>query len=285
LENPCKYCKNPKVIKYGCRSTKQRGKIRIFQCKKCLRTFCEDDGFKHKHYPKDKVIDTVQTYLDGLSSRDIAESKELSKNTVLKWVLEFADKLDQYIQKFKQNITTHLHMDELFLKMLNTFYYVWDSICRDTRLITIVFAPRRTAKYANELLDKSPKPLEITTDGAWQYKTLVRKRYGTWWYYHNYHLCQEFEDKKNNNIIERVQNFIRSKIHQRRGYKDLETGRKHLRLLEIYYNFVRIHSAIKMTPAEKAGLIEYNNLRTKREKWIFLMRNAAGYFLIIFYQS
>jgi transposase-like protein len=221
-------------------------------------------------------------YIDGLSSRDVAEHKEISKNTVLGWVLEFADKLDRYIQKFRQNITTHLHMNELFLKMLNTFYYVWDSICRDTRMISIVFAPRRTAKYANQLLDQSPKPMEITTDGAWQYKILVRKRYGTWWYHHNYHLCQQFEDKKNNNIIERVQNFIRSKIHQRRGYKGLESGQKHLRLLEIYYNFVRKHMAIKMTPAEKAGLIEYNNAKRKKDKWIILMKNAASSFYLLF---
>lgn len=32
-------------------------------------------------------------YIDGLSSRDVADHKEISKNTVLKWVLEFADKL------------------------------------------------------------------------------------------------------------------------------------------------------------------------------------------------
>jgi len=173
-------------------------------------------------------------------------------------------------------------MDELFLKMLNTFYYVWDSICRDTRMITIVFAPTRTAKYANQLLDLSPKPMEITTDGAFAYAGLVRRRYGTYWYHHNYHRCAKFEDKKNNNIIERVQNFIRSKIHQRRGYKGLESGQKHFRILEIYYNFVRKHMAIKMTPAEKAGLIEYNGAKTKRDKWILLMKRAANSFYLLF---
>lgn len=93
----------------------------------------------------------------------------------------------------------------------------------------------------------------LVFDGAFQYPSVLKKMFGIWWCYHHTHRCKDFKDKKNNNIVERLQNFVRSETHQRRGFRSLKTGR--MQLLFIYYNFIRVHSAIKMSPAEKAGVI------------------------------
>ena len=121
-------------------------------------------------------------------------------------------------------------------------------------------------------------------DGAFQYPAVIKEMFGIWWYYHHTHRCKDFKDKKHNNIIERLQNFFRSKLHQRRGFKGLNTGLLQLNLLVTYYNFVRVHSAIKMTPVEKAGLIEYIGVKTERDKWKFLIREATKllYFPLIY---
>ncbi len=55
-------------------------------------------------------------------------------------------------------------------------------------------------------------------------------------------------------------------------------------LLFAYYNFVRVHSVIKTTPAEKAGVIEYYGCKTEKSRWNFLIREATRslnfYFLL-----
>ncbi|MDE1848167.1 MAG: hypothetical protein KGH61_04445 [Candidatus Micrarchaeota archaeon] len=93
-------------------------------------------------------------------------------------------------------------------------------------------------------------------DGAFQYPAMIKMMFGVWWYYNNCHRCKDFEDKKNNNMIERFQNFIRSKTHQRRGFKNYRRGLLQINLLPIYYNFIRDHMSLGMTPAEKAGCQE-----------------------------
>lgn len=283
MQGICIYCREKDIVKFGKRRTKERGRIQRYLCKSCDRTFCEDDGFKWKHHSEKTILDALELFAGGNSLRFISQFLGVAKDTILRWVFEYAELLDAYIIKFKQSFTDMLHMDELFLKMKGTFYYVWASICRDTRFGTMILSPRRTGNYAEQLLAKSPPPLKITTDGAFAYGTVIRKHFGTWWYWHNYHRCADFEDKKNNNLIERLNNTIRSLTHKRRGYRSLETGRSELRFLEIYYNFVRNHMTIKMTPAEKAGLIEYFGCKNEESKWKFLIKQAthSAYFYLL----
>lgn len=65
-----------------------------------------------------------------------------------------------------------------------------------------------------------------------------------------------------------------SKTRQRKGFKSLETRTLQFRLLFIYYNFIRKHSAIGMTPAEMAELIDYLNADNEKKKWKFLIKRA-----------
>ena len=281
----CIYCKSKSIVKFGKRKTKERGRIQRYLCKLCKRTFCEDDGFKWKHYSPSVILDALELFVGGLTLRFLDQFMSISKDTILRWIFEYVTKLDGYIDRFKQKMTDMLHMDELFLKERGGFDYLWASICRDTRFSVMILAPRRTEKYAMQLLNESPSPVEVTTDGAFNYMAVIRRKFGTWWYHHFYHRCKDFEDKKNNNLIERLNNFFRSKTHQRRGFNSLVTGQLQVRLIEIYYNFVRKHSTIGMTPAEKAGLIEYFGCKNEKSKWRFLIKQAthSAYFCLTLY--
>ena len=285
MEDICIYCKSKNIVKFGKRKTKRRGRIQRYLCKGCRRTFCEDDGFKWKHYSEKAILDALELFASGNSLRFLSQFLSIAKDTILGWVVEYTLLLDPYIDKFRQSFTDMLHMDELFLKMKNTFYYVWASICRDTRFATMLLSEKRTGNYAEQLLKESPLPQEVTTDGAFAYGTVIRKRYGTWWYRHNYHRCANFEDKKNNNLVERLNNTIRSLTHKRRGYNGLVTGRLELRFLEIYYNFVRKHMTIQCTPAEKANLIEYFGCKNEESRWRYLIKQAthSAYFYLTLY--
>ena len=184
-----------------------------------------------------------------------------------------------------QTIIQKINLDELFLKMCNQFFYLWDAICSKSKFAYLFFSPTRKNKDAEELIKQFRNAMLMVFDSAFQYPSVLKRMFGIWWYYHHTHRCKDFRDKKNNNIVERLQNFVRSKTHQRRGFKSLEAGRMQLQVLFIYYNFVRVHSAIKMTPAEKAGVIEYLGQNTEKKRWLFLIeqgsRSASFYLTMV----
>jgi transposase-like protein len=276
MTTSCIYCKKDKIIKYGCRETRNRGKIQLYLCKKCGKRFCEDEGFKYKKKSTETIIDTIELYTGGgCSSRFLSQFLHLSRNTILNWVYEYSEKISRFTNRFKPKVIPRIHIDELFLKMCETMFYIWDAICADTKFAFHFFSDHRGNKDAEELIKQFLGALEMVFDGAFQYPAVIKKLLGIWWYYHHTHRCKDFKDKKHNNIVERLQNFIRSKTHQRRGYKGKDTGTLHVNLLFIYYNFVRVHSVIRQTPAEKAGLIEYFDANTEVKRWKFLIKRAT----------
>lgn len=57
-----------------------------------------------------------------------------------------------------------------------------------------------------------------------------------------------------------------------RGFKDKESAKLILDLFVIYYNFIRIHQGIGMTPAQKAKI----NLNLGQNKWLNLIYNSKS---------
>lgn len=203
----CKYCSSLKVIKFGFRMTKERGSIHRYKCKTCGRTYVIDDGFYHRHKSKRLILDTLHLQ-PKLSYRELADHFNISKNTPWAWVKYYTLKLMDFLKFRVPQSCDYLHMDELFLKMKNTFYYLWDSVSKDTRFTFWFLAPCRTREYAKRLMKLSPTPTELLiTDGAFSYMRPIKEYYGLRFYYSKYHRCESFEDKKDNNLIERVQNI------------------------------------------------------------------------------
>ena len=272
----CIYCKSKNIVRFGRRKTLRRGSIQRHLCRQCRKTFSTDDGFKWKHYSKEKIVETIEFYVGGGNSlRFLAENLCLSKNTILRWVFEYVSMLQRFTNKLVPRIIQKVNLDELFLKMMSCFFYLWDAICADSRFAFFFFSETRKNKDAEELIKQFRNAYLMVFDGAFQYPAVLKKMFGVWWYYHHTHRCKDFEDKKNNNLVERMQNFVRSKTQQRRGFKSLETGRMQLQALFIYYNFVRVHSAIKTTPAEKPGVIEYWGQNTEKKRWLYLIEQAS----------
>ncbi|MFH1306972.1 MAG: DDE-type integrase/transposase/recombinase [Candidatus Micrarchaeota archaeon] len=272
----CIYCKFDKTIRCGYRRTKERGKIQRYKCKRCNKKFIPDDGFKHRKKSPDFILENISLWLAGLTFRQLAQHFQISKNSCLDWVLSYADKVVRHWRKIKPGLSVKLHLDELFLHMKNTFYYIWDSISAENRFCTLHLEKRRGSREATSLIRDSPRALKIVTDGSFSYQTPVRGCFGTAWYHENFHQCVSFEDKKNNNLVERLQNTLRRFLHPRRGFHRVDTGRKLLALYEIYLNFVRKHMALGCSPAEKAGLIKYPGwIKTEKQRLDYLLKKAV----------
>ena len=278
--NVCIYCSGLKVIKFGSRSTEERGNIQRFFCKDCSKTFCLDDGFKHRHKSKKTILDTL-VLLPKQSLREIADFMELSKNTPLAWMKAYSDRLLGFLKEKVQTRCDVLHMDELFLKMCGGFHYIWDSICKDTRFAFWFLAPNRTKEYAKRLMQMSANPFDaLVTDGAFSYIMPIKEWYGLRFYYMKYHRCESFEDKKHNNLVERLQNTLRRYLHLRRGFYNCKTGNRFMEFLWIYYNFIRNHMTIGCTPAEKAGLVCFFGLKRESERLLKLIELSFFAFVL-----
>ncbi|MGI0014735.1 MAG: hypothetical protein ACREBU_15035 [Nitrososphaera sp.] len=72
-----------------------------------------------------------------------------------------------------------------------------------------------------------------------------------------------------NNISGRVNNTIRTRERNYRGLKTDETPM--LPLFVAYYNLIREHQALGMTPAAAAGIISDKN----SDRWLNLIKQAA----------
>ncbi len=278
----CFFCKSDKTICCGTRRTRNRGTTQRYLCKHCKRRFTHDDGFRGRHKNPSLILDVVVLWLKGITLRQLADQFQVSKNSCFDWVISYKRHVEAYWGRIKPSISLKLHLDELYLHMKSTFFYIWDSISAESRFCILHLQPRRGSDEAEDLIEDSPRPLKIVADGAFPYMAPVRKCFGTQWFHENFHQCVDFEDKKHNNIIERLQGTLRRFLHPRRGFHRQETGKELIQLYEIYLNFVRKHMALGKTPAEAAGLVRYPEwIKTEKQRLEYLLREAT-YFLLSF---
>ena len=271
----CPYCKaQTPIIWWGFRETRERGRIQRYKCQRCNRTFVENNGFFHKHKPEQTILSVLSQWWKGLTSRELADEHSICQPTVLRWLFEYIGLLYRFIARRVPRTTRKLHLDELFLKMRDTFYYVWDALCADSRFVFLFFSMFRDAESARQLLGQCPLTPDAVSDGAFSYPATIRERYGGTC---KHHQCINFEDKKHNNAMERVQNTLRRFLHPRRGFHNLTTGGTQLIGWWLYYNYIRKHTAIGMTPAEKAGLIEpWREQKTVKQRIQWLIQQAIA---------
>ena len=68
---------------------------------------------------------------------------------------------------------------------------------------------------------------------------------------------------KRNSIIERIHGTIRESIKVMRRFGNKENAEAILNGLGVYYNFIKLHQGIGMTPVEQTKI----NLRLKGNRW------------------
>ncbi len=250
----------------GFRKTKRRGSIQRYRCTSCGKAFVENGGFRWKHHAKRTMIGSIHLHLIGSSLRDAAKFLSVSR-----WFVEYGKMIIGYAKDIKPFRTERLHMDEMSVKMRGKSFYVWASICRGSRFATAFLASDRTKKNARLLMKESPPAMNITTDGAFGYGSVIKDLKGLGYHHDHYHRCASFEDKKDNDPMERRDDPYRANTHELRGFKELYTGDLFVRLWTFYYDFIRPHSSLGRTPAEEAGLVRYykgDDWFGRWERWV-----------------
>lgn len=276
----CPKCKSTDIIKWGFRFN-HTTKKRRYLCKKCDFTFTVDDGFWKTKKKREMITACLDLYMNGMSLRNISSHTKqfsndgVSHSGVMKWLKKYSLMTQPYTESLPITICGVYHADELYVKCNGEQHYYWDLIDHTSRfLVATHYSTERNIESAEILLNKAKEragePEHVVTDGLMAYVNVVNR---IWFkqtltrYERKKHIRITRRDDYRNNIIERIQGTIRERVKVMRGFHNPQSAELILNLFVIWYNFLRVHQGIGMTPAEKAGI----NLNLDKDKWLNLI--------------
>jgi transposase-like protein len=274
----CQSCGSKRFVKNGNIRVKGGQKQR-FACKDCKKTFFGDPTFNYMKNPK-VVSMAFDLYFKGMSLRKITDTLnqffgvKIHHETVRRWLMKFGDAMNRYTSQLKPKVSDAWHVDEQVIKSKGEERWVWNVMDAETRfLIANNITDGRSIPEARQVFQKAKmttdaKPEFMITDGLQAYDKAIKKEYHA----HNNrpnrtrHIRLEtFEKKPNNNLIERFHSTFRERDKVMRGFKGGEVV--FTENFRTYYNFIRPHSALGMTPAEMSGI----GLDLDGNKWLNLL--------------
>jgi len=276
----CPSCHNKEIIRWGFRYN-HTTKKRRYMCKSCKRLFVVDDGFSKCKKKREMITACLDLYMNGMSLRKVANhvnqfsDTKLSHMAVMKWLRKYSKTIEPFTRTLPLDLSGDYHADEIFVKCKGKENYFWDMVDAETRfLVATHYSLRRDIDSAKILLNnaklRADKPVSITTDGLHAYIKSMKK---VWYNKHDsretkvMHLRITSPHDYSNNIIERIQGTIRERVKVMRGFHSPQSAELILNLFVIWYNFLRVHQGIGMTPAEMAGI----ELNLDKDRWLNLI--------------
>jgi transposase-like protein len=290
----CPQCQSPSVISYGKRG--KRVLKQIMRCRDCGRQFRKQhDAFARLHTDPRIISLILSMHCRNVSLRGICATLDETYGikvvpaTVLNYLKRYEKLLSEYMTNcLKPKFSGNVNVDELYVKIDGQMKYLFAALDPDTRyLLCTVLSQKKDYKGAKELFrelaravgqDKTFQPIKsITTDAMSSYKSAFES------YFLNDSKSKTENPPKlifgagikslvgDNNVMERVNNTIRTRERNYRGLKTDETPM--LPLFVAYYNLIRQHQAIGKTPAAAAGL----KLKLGKDKWLELIKQADSW--------
>ncbi len=144
------------------------------------------------------------------SIREVAEDYCMDKKTVLRWMKEYVLLLLKFLMERTLKHCNTLHMDELFIRMGKSYYYLFDSLDKQSRFAVLYLSSFRDAEHAFKLVKLSPLANEIITDELVSYHKALLKYFSSnpGEYFRRHKVCKA-ELKWLNNPVERFQSTLR----------------------------------------------------------------------------
>lgn len=292
----CIYCKSKAIIKWCKRKTQNRGFIQRYCCKDCNKKFSLDDGFYRMRNNPQKITCAIDLFYRGVSTRKVQEHFQAfyphnsSHKSIYKWVVKYSKLMHNFTGNLKlNNLGFEAQVDEIEChrrkshkaKLGRDENWFIDSIDPKTKfMLSSNYCKSRSKKEIKAILKKIKQKAEgqikvVTTDGLTTYENSVKEVFG-----YNKHLKQynvlhhqkvASKDEGFNYPIERLHNSIRHRIKTFRGFHgSIESANAIMKGLEIYYNFITKHQAIKCSPYELATNIKLED----KNKWLELIYYA-----------
>jgi len=272
----CPKCKSTEVIKWGKRKTENRGLVQRYCCKSCSETFISDPFWKMKNSPQ-KITCALDLFNRGLSTRGVQNHFQAffphnsSNVSIYKWVKKYALKIANFTDNLKVQTGSYIEVDEMMFnrrkshkrKGTDTNWLINAIDVKNRFLLGSTYFKYRSQKNIKKILfdvkNKSGEQIKIvTTDGYTAYEKAVKQTWGydnhTRKYKINHKVVTQRKGEGFNIWVERLNGQIRQRTTGFRGmHGSVESAYALMKGLEIFYNFVNKHGALKgKTPSELA---------------------------------
>ncbi len=247
--------------------------------------------------PIEKQRMILHLMCEGMSMRSISRTVDVSINTVTKLLVECGKAAQEYQDKHLVNIRAkNIQCDELWSFCHTKRDHVreedrgtlglgdvwtWTAIDADSKLMVHWFCGERTNAAAQEFIfglkEKLATRVQLSTDGNMAYFPAVDDHFGAKIDYgmlnkvysekkltmtkikaigepEEKRICTSHVERHNLTIRMGMRRFTRrTNAHS----KKLENHCAALALYMLFYNYARVHSSIRVTPAMQAGISEH----------------------------
>ena len=260
IEMPqCKFCQSYAVVRNGRRKGTQ-----YWLCKSCGRGFVDNKALPKMKYPMDIIADAVYDYYAGASlnkiSKGIEDKAHLKPSTssVCGWIQKLTEAGTNEAKKYQPQVGSKWVMDETVIRLSGKKYWYIIAIDADTRFILgTQVSHNRNKKDIQSVLEKATAktgktPSVVLSDGWKGYEDAIELAYGS----ESKHIISTpFEDKVlSTNLIERWNGTLKDRLKPMRGMDRNENVQLVLDGFTFYYNFLRLHQSLGMTPAKAAKI-------------------------------
>ena len=100
----CPQCRKEEKVKNGFVRGVQR-----YKCKNCGHNYTKSSRY---HYSEEKRKRCIELYLEGVGFRGIARLENVSHTTVMNWVRELGDRIQDFIQPEERKVAI-MEVDEM----------------------------------------------------------------------------------------------------------------------------------------------------------------------------
>lgn len=274
----CRFCLSRKVVEHGVRRNKYVCKQR-YLCKRCGRTFVINDGFINKKFPPDIITISLDLWNRGLSLRQIKYHMKQHHNininhvTILNWLRYYGHQVKNYTDKLEPDLKGNWQADELVHYFKKRHNWLWNVMHKEKKyLIASRYSMFRHQLIANKVFSEAKEkgtPNEIQTDGLPDYPGAIKKHYGD----DVRHVRHSgLNSKANMNTVERMQNTCRDRLKTTRGFSSIKTAQQLWNCWYVFYNYIRPHMSLGITPAQACGI----NLDLNGNKWKELIKASVN---------
>jgi transposase-like protein len=260
----CKFCGSGSVVKNGSVAQKQ-----VYKCKDCSHRFFDNQQFGRMKNSKHVIVAAMNLYFDGLSVRKTQKElkkligEEVDAATIWRWVQKYSKLVSAYVAKAQTpSLSGKWHEDETVVKCEGRDAWVWEMIDEETRfLVASHLSGTRTFEDTVKVFQKGmdtakTRPRAVFVDGSYVYGGAFNRVFYSRYKVDKVELVQRvgIRARQTNNIVERLHETLKERMRPMRGFKRMESARNFVDGYTVNYNYVREHQAIKMTPAQKAGI-------------------------------
>lgn len=267
-KEPCPICgKTDFIIKDGF-SESRSGLAQRFYCKKCRKGFSPKTGFEGARGQAFAIILSLDLYYRGLSLRQIEGHFEsvygikVSHGTVYGWIKRYVELVSKCLEKDKVDSSERWHGDETCLRVKGKHLVLWSLLDSENRLLIAKhISERKSADEATTLLNKGLErtqnaPLEIITDAAPSYVQAIDQKFGKELHEPVIHVQSSLSGPITNNKLERYNRTLKQRFKTISSFHSKETAETFTDGFNIFYNNIKTHRVLGITPAEASGLNE-----------------------------